>query len=599
VSTPDISTIQPVIREIVQAYNRKATHLMQMLWRVQERYSCIPSAAIECIAQELNLTHAQVQGVASFYSFFHETPRGQYDILVSDNIIEHIQGKQDLMAYMMQKLGVELGQPRADGRVTIANTSCIGMSDQGPAALINGYPLTRLSKTKINKIVDFIESQTPLKEWPQELFQVKNNVQLKHLLLGEHFEPGVALKILMTKGAEATLSEIGKANLRGCGGAGFKTETKWRFCRDTPAAERYVICNADEGEPGTFKDRVIMQDYADVMFEGMTICGGVIGARKGFLYLRGEYRYLLPTLEATLQRRRQQGLLGDKILGNPDLSFDIEIHLGAGAYICGAEMALIESLEGKRGVPWKRPPPFPVTQGYLNKPTVVNNVETLSLAAKLLVYGSERFAQLGTAQSKGTKLLSISGDCDKPGIYEFPFGVTVREVLHACGANETQAVQISGPAGYCIGEAEFDRKLCFEDLNTTGSFMVFNRTRDMLAVVQNYANFFVHESCGFCTPCRVGTSLIANLVEKVSKGNGTKADLNEMANLSKVIKATSNCGLGLTATNHIDDTLKKFPQIYERRLKSTTSVAPDFDLEGALEEARQYAKQPERVAEVA
>lgn len=586
-STPDITMIQPAIQEIVQAYHGNATHLLQILWRVQEQYSCISNAAIACVAQELNLTRAHVEGVARFYSFFHEIPRGQYDIYFSDNIIEQMQGKAELMAYMMQKLGVELGKPRADGRVTIDNTSCIGMSDQGPAALINGYPLTRLSKTKINRIVDCIESQTPLKEWPRELFQVKNNVQHKHLLLGEHFEPGAALKILMTTGAEATLSEIGKAHLRGCGGAGFKTEMKWRFCRDTPAAERYVICNADEGEPGTFKDRVIMQSYADLMFEGMTVCAGIIGAQKGFLYLRGEYRYLLESLQATLQRRREQGLLGNNILGDPKFSFDIEIHLGAGAYICGAEMALIESLEGKRGTPWKRPPPFPVTQGYLNQPTVVNNVETLALAAKILIYGGERFAQLGTAQSKGTKLLSISGDCERPGIYEIPFGITVREVLQACGAHETQAVQNSGPAGCCVSEHEFDRKLCFEDLNTTGSFMVFNRTRDLLDVVRNFAHFFVHESCGFCTPCRVGTSLIEHLVEKIYQGKSTRADLEEMTRLSQVIKATSNCGLGLTATNHVDDTLKKFPHIYEKRLQTTSGLAPSFDLDGAVEEARQ------------
>lgn len=588
-STSNLTTIPSFIQDVVQAYQGRPSYLLQMLWRVQERLTCIPTTAIDNLAKQLNLSHAQVEGVARFYSFFHETPRGQYDILWSDNIIEHHQGKSELMTTMMQKLGVEAGKPRADGRVTIDNTACIGMSDQGPALLVNGFPITRLSKTKVNKIVELIEAQVPLTDWPTDFFLVRNNIQRKHLLLGEDFESGAALKVMQVKGTEATLADIDKSGLRGCGGAGFKTGLKWKLCRDAPGKEHYVICNADEGEPGTFKDRVLLQAYPDVVFEGMTLCAKIIGAKKGFVYLRGEYRYLLSALETTLQKRRSQGLLGDNILGDPNFSFDIEIHLGAGAYICGAEMALIESLEGKRGTAWKRPPPFPVTQGYSNQPTVVNNVETFALAAKVLIQGAEQFAKLGTAQSKGTKLISVSGDCDRPGIYEFPFGVTVREVLLACGAHETQAVQNAGPAGRCVSEAEFDRRLCFEDLNTTGSFMIFDRTRDMLDVVQNFARFFVHESCGFCTPCRVGTSLVENLVDKIRKGNGTQGDLKDLSHISYVMKATSNCGLGLTATNHIEDTLQKFPQTYEKRLKWSLGLSPSFDLEGSLEEARKLA----------
>lgn len=594
-STLDMTTIHTTVQEITHSYAYQATELVQMLWQVQEKLSYIPTAAIDSFAEILKLPRAYVAGVAGFYSFFHDSPRGQYDIYFSDNIIEHLQGKPQLMDYLLQKLQVEVGKPRADGRVTIDNTACIGMSDQGPAMLVNGYTVTQLTQAKLDKIAQLIETQTPLSHWPTEFFQVQDNIQHKHILLGEPLEEGLAIRVMLARGTDATLAEIDKSGLRGCGGAGFKTATKWAFCRNTHADERYVVCNADEGEPGTFKDRVLLQSYADLVFEGMTVCARIIGAHQGFLYLRGEYRYLLQPLEAVLAKRREQGLLGEQILGNPNFSFDIKIHLGAGAYVCGAELALIESLEGKRGVPRNRPP-FPVTQGYLNKPTVVNNVETFALAARIAVYGGDGFAALGTKQSKGTKLLSISGDCLRPGIYEFPFGVSVREVLEACGAQDTQAVQISGAAGTCLSAKEFDRKIAFEDVATGGSVMIFNRQRDLLEVVRNFAHFFVHESCGFCTPCRVGTSLLKNLVEKVYTGHGTADDLKDMSHISQILKTASHCGLGQTASNHLADTLKKFPEVYRKRLLVEADFEPAFDLDSALEDARQITGRRDELA---
>jgi [NiFe] hydrogenase diaphorase moiety large subunit len=597
----DTAITQPSIQEIIHSLGSKANNLLQILCEVQHRYNFISDSAVDSIAQEINLPRARVEGVVHFYGFLHKVPRGQYDILLSDNIIDHLQGKEELMHYLLEKLKVERGKPRADGCVTVDNTSCIGMSDQGPAALVNGYTVTHLSRTRIDTMVDLIESQTPLSDWPRKFFQVENNIRRKQFLLKEGFEPGTALKIMFSnrglkRAGDAILAQLSLSGLRGCGGAGFKTDSKWKICRDTQSDEHYVICNADEGEPGTFKDRVLLQSYPDLVFEGMTLCAAVIGAHKGFLYLRGEYRYLLDSLEAVLTRRREEGLLGKHILGKRDFSFDIEIHLGAGAYICGAETALIESLEGHRGVPRKKPPPFPVVQGYLNKPTVVNNVETLALATRIMLMGGERFAAVGTSESKGTKLMSISGDCDNPGVYEFAFGTTVREVLDACGAHQPQAVQNSGPAGTCVSEAEFDRKLCFEDLNTTGSFMIFDRTRDLLEMVRNFAQFFVHESCGFCTPCRVGTTLLKTLVEKVYQGHGTINDLKEMEQLSHIIKTSSHCGLGMTAANHVTDTLKKFSHLYERRLVRGDSLAPVFDLDAALESARQITQRTDKNA---
>ncbi|MGP1680314.1 MAG: NADH-ubiquinone oxidoreductase-F iron-sulfur binding region domain-containing protein, partial [Burkholderiales bacterium] len=306
---------------------------------------------------------------------------------------------------------------------------------------------------------------------------------------------------------------------------------------------------------------------------------------RGMLYLRGEYRYLLDQLNAVLERRRRGKLLGAAILARQGFDFDIEIHLGAGAYICGEESALIESLEGKRGTPRNRPP-FPVTHGYLDQPTVVNNVETFAASCLVAHGGGDWYAGIGTGASAGTKILSVSGDCARPGIYEYPYGVSVSEVLAACGASDVQAVQVSGPSGVCLAAAEFGRRIAFEDIPTAGAFMVFDHSRDMFEVARNFVHFFAHESCGFCTPCRVGTSLLRNLMDKLKNGHGSPYDFAEIENLNRILQSMSHCGLGHTACNPVLDTIAKFRPAYERRLQQK-EFEPAFDLDWALEPARQ------------
>ena len=418
----------------------------------------------------------------------------------------------------------------------------------------------------------------------------------KGILLGHTLASGEALQAAFARGAAATLAEVQRAKLRGRGGAGFTTGEKWQACRDAAGDRHYVVCNADEGEPGTFKDRVLLSSYADLVFEGMTIAGFVVGASQGLLYLRGEYRHLLESLEAVLARRRSCGLLG-RVRGAAGFSFDIEIQLGAGAYVCGEESALLESLEGKRGNPRIRPP-YPVTHGYLGQPTTVNNVETLAAACLIAKHGGAWYADIGTGRSTGTKLLSVSGDCALPGIYEYPYGVSVAEVLADCGATRTQAVQISGPSGTCLADGEFGRKIAFEDIPTAGAFMVFDATRDMFEVARNFAHFFAHESCGFCTPCRVGTALVRNLLDKLAAGHGSPYDLNELYKLQRLMQAASHCGLGHSAGNALADTLNKFRPAYERRLKSL-EFEPAFDLDAALSQARQMTGRDDAAAHLA
>ena len=565
--------------------HHNANDLLQILREAQEHYGYIHSDTIDYLSQKLQFPRAKIEGVVGFYSFLYQQPHGEYRVLFSDNITDRMQGNQTLLEEMCHQLWLQPGKVSEDGLVSIATTSCTGMCDQGPAMLVNGRAITRLSHQRVQEIGHLIRNRTPLDEWPADFFRVEDNIRRKGLLLGNQLSPGDALRTGIALGAASIVETLKTSGLRGRGGAGFPTGLKWEATRNAAGSIKHVVCNADEGEPGTFKDRVLLTSYADLVFEGMTLAALAVGAQRGFLYLRGEYRYMLEPLEAVLQRRREANLLGKNILGQAGFDFDIVVHLGAGAYICGEESALIESLEGKRGVPRNRPP-FPVTHGYMQQPTALDNVETFCQAALAVQMGAENYKAIGTAKSTGSKLISVSGDCPRPGIYEYPFGVSVREILDDCGAVNTHAVQISGPSGVCVGESEFNRKLGFEDLPTAGAFMVFDDSRDMFEVARNYVHFFAHESCGFCTPCRVGTAMLRQTMDKIADGHGTRHDLAKIENLDHVLQTTSHCGLGRTACNPVLHTLKHFRPAYESRLKSL-DFEPAFDLDGALARARQ------------
>ncbi len=354
--------------------------------------------------------------------------------------------------------------------------------------------------------------------------------------------PEAGLKKALSLSRPDIIEEVKNSGLKGRGGAGFPTGMKWNFAAAARAEEKFIICNADEGEPGTFKDRVILQEHADLVFEGMTIAGKAVGATQGILFLRGEYTYLRPHLEAVLAKRREQKFLGKQILGS-DLEFDIRIFMGAGAYICGEETALIEALEGFRGEPRNRPP-FPVNTGFLGRPSVVNNVETLASAACILQKGADWWKAMGTEKSSGFKIFSISGDCQKPGVYEFPMGITVAQLLKEVAGEGAKAVQVGGASGQCIPASQFERTIAFEDIPTGGSIIVFGQQRDMLDVLHNFLDFFVDESCGQCTPCRRGNVKLLEGVELLKEGQCSMAYLKELCALGETMQIASKCGLG-------------------------------------------------------
>jgi [NiFe] hydrogenase diaphorase moiety large subunit len=592
--------IPPVPAEAAAAAMARHRHdpheLLQVLCEVQQACGWIAPEAIDCIQARLGLPRSKILGVATFYSFLSIWPRGLYRVLFSDNITDHMLGSLPLLDRLCRNLWVERGKVSEDGLVSVDTTSCTGLCDQGPALLVNGAAITRLTAARVDEIGDLIRGKVPLADWPAAYFHVEDNIRRRDLLLEAAWKPGDALAAAIARGPAALVEEVKASRLRGRGGAGYPAGLKWQACRDAPGKARYVVCNADEGEPGNFKDRVLLASAADAVVEGMTLCALATGACRGFIYLRGEYRFLRDHLEAVLSRRRAARLLGESILGREGFDFDVEIHMGAGAYVCGEESALIESLEGKRGTPRNRPP-YPVTSGYLGQPTVVNNVETLASSCLVALKGGAWFAGIGTAESTGTKLLCVSGDCARPGIYEYPFGVEIRQVLEDCGAAGTQAVQVSGPSGACIPAAEFGRRIGFEDLPTAGALMVFDQGRDLFEVARNFVHFFAHESCGFCTPCRVGTSLLKNMMDKLANGHGSPYDFAEIEKMNLLLQSMSHCGLGHSACNPVLTTIAKFRPAYQKRL-AHQEFEPAFDLDRALAAARQMTGRDDPAAHV-
>ncbi|MBL8348618.1 MAG: NAD(P)H-dependent oxidoreductase subunit E [Rubrivivax sp.] len=580
------------VERVVQRRGGRRDALVQILREVQEHTGWLPRDVLAQVAAGVGLTPAVVEGVASFYRFFHLREVGRHHLLFSDNVTDRMAGSRHLARTLCRRLGIAPGQRTADGLASVDFTSCIGLGDQGPAVLVNQQrALTRLDEPRVVQLADLLRSGAPMHDWPAEWFAIDDQIRRADVLLSAPPMSGEALHATLARGADATLDEIAGSKLRGRGGAGFATGQKWRLARAAPVPEggtRVVVCNADEGEPGTFKDRVLLTRHAEAVFEGMTVAARVLGARQGFVYLRGEYRYLLDGLREVLARRRAAGLLGHGIAGVEGFDFDIDIHLGAGAYVCGEESSLIESLEGKRGTPRIRPP-FPVERGYLGQPTVVNNVETFAAAAHIAARGGTWWAGIGTALSTGTKLHSISGDCARPGVYEYPFGVTVEEILHDCGAGSAgrpvQAVQVGGPSGVCLAAHEMGRRIGFEDVPTAGALMVFDSSRDMFEVARCFAHFFAHESCGFCTPCRVGTELVRRRMDKLAEGHGSMFDAATLEGLESLLHGTTHCGLGASATNVLRDTLVRFRPAYERRLLAA-DFQPGFDLDAELEAAR-------------
>jgi [NiFe] hydrogenase diaphorase moiety large subunit len=349
---------------------------------------------------------------------------------------------------------------------------------------------------------------------------------------------------------DEVIEELIKSGLRGRGGAGFPAGLKWKFTATQPGDEKYIICNADEGEPGTFKDREILTQVPKKVLNGMALCAYGTGIKKGYIYLRGEYKYLVSHLQKNIDEFHEE-------IKKYGIDFNIDIFLGSGAYVCGEETALIESMEGKRGEP-RNKPPYPNTVGYLGKPTIVNNVETFASTMIVFRLGAENYKKLGTQDQHGSKLFSISGDSPKEGVHEIELGMSVEDFVREFGDGDTKAVQVGGVSGFCIPRKGFKNAIIGEGNPTGGSTMIFNSSRSMYNVLHNFLDFFAEESCGQCTPCRVGCQQLLKGIEAVKSGEKPKEYLDQLIKLSKTMQITSKCGLGQSVTNSFTSIVENF-----------------------------------------
>jgi [NiFe] hydrogenase diaphorase moiety large subunit len=587
------------VKAIIVKYNHDRTRLMDILHAIKDEFGYISPETVKHIAAILKMSEVDVEQTISFYHFYSKTPPGKYSVYLNNSAVACMMGRQEIASMFEKEVGIPFNSVTPDGLIGLWDTSDIGMNDQEPAAIINDVIFTRLTPSKVRELVAAFRSGKDVKELVTKYgdgenshFMIKsmvhNNIIKKGPILFSEYELGLAIRKAVNLAPEQVIDEIKRSNLRGRGGAGFPAGLKWEFCRKSRGAVTYLLCNADEGEPGTFKERVILTELPKQLFEGMIVAGYALGAKEGILYLRYEYRYLQAYLEQMLQELREGNLLGKNIAGKQGYNFDIRIQLGAGAYVCGEESALIESMEGKRGEPRNRPP-FPVQKGYLDMPTVINNVETLSAVVKIMVKGADWFKAMGTKESAGTKLLSISGDCKHPGVYEIEWGMTIRELLEMAGATSVQAVQVGGPSGTCINPTQFHREIAFEDLATGGSMIVIGKQHNLLKdIVVNFMDFFIEESCSSCAPCRSLTVILRNKLQKILDGHGSRTDVNELYQWAKYMKVANRCGLGQTAANPILSTIENFRQLYEDLVITEEEFVSEFNMEDAVADSCAY-----------
>ena len=583
---------------IQSAFNEPSnTQMMNQIWDIQLKNGYITDEDIKQLAQIHRLSEIEVEGVVSFYHFFHRKPTGKYTIYINNSIVAEHKGYQRMVETFERETGAQLGSVDRTGTFGLFETPCIGLSDQEPSALINFYPFTQLNAMKVKDIVSRLKNGVS----PAEICdQPEDNIRYmppdNKTLFFRQLKPGAALHKAHEMGAHHVIEELKKSELAGRGGAYFPTWIKWQAAQKQHAHPKFVVCNADEGEPGTFKDRVLMNKVPHSLIEGMIVCGFTIGASHGIIYLRGEYRWLKEKLEQTIRDYHQWGLLGKNCGGIKGFHFDIRIQMGAGSYVCGEETALLESLEGKRGEPrtkWF----FPVEKGYLQQPTVVNNVETFCAVSQILDLGTAEYLKLGIPGSPGTKLISVSGDCKLPGLYEIEWGMTVAELLELCEADNPYYIQVSGPSGECISIKEKFRRISMldllarKDIRCGGSFMVFNKDRDLVKVLMNFADFFKKESCGICTPCRAGNFIIQRKLERLDHGLAIPSDLEELKTWGNIMKCTSRCGLGKTASNSLIIAMDKFKDYFDQKLdKDYNGLSLKFDMEAATREYEMYKK---------
>ena len=529
--------------------------LLPALHAAQKLYGWISEPIATEIAKALKVPLADVHGVIEFYSLFYNKPTSKHVIRVCTDVACALKESDGILNHLCSQHGLQPGQTTEDLSLTIEPSPCLGLCEHAPAVLSddNGNWTVADGQTHVDR--------------PES--NVYGSVRMLTANCGngttslEKYGEYSAFKKAQTMKPDDVVNEIKASGLVGRGGAAFPTGIKWEGAAKADADQKHVICNADESEPGTFKDRVLLIDDPHRTIEGMCIAAYAIGATKGYIYIRGEYPYIVPVLETALSEAREAGHLGER--------FDIEIRVGAGAYICGEETALFESIEGKRGFP-RIKPPFPTTHGLFGKPTVINNVETLCNVPLIISKGSSEFRKIGTEKSPGPKLFCVSGDIERAGVYEVPFGVTLRELLEMAGGVKDgmglKSVLFGGAAGAFATSEHLDVKMTFEDLREdglplgSGVVMVFDETRDMRQVLKSLGHFFAHESCGKCYPCQMGTQRQKEILARIANKGALSDDMIRLQDVGWTMTDASLCGLGQTAASAVLSALRLWPELF-------------------------------------
>lgn len=569
----DLALLQPVLADLSP---QGRTALLPALHAAQELYGYIPEPVAAAVGQALRVPLADVYGVIDFYALFYREPVAKTVIHVCGDPACSMAGADGVMKVMAQQVERHRVPGEIQDTVQVERAPCLGLCEHAPALLVQGAPVPKADTQSWEDLVSG-KAQRPYSVVGGDINLLTFNCGKGRItnLDGYRQSGGYdSLRKALALSPDAIVAEVKAAGLVGRGGAAFPTGAKWEAVAASSEPVKYVVCNADEAEPGTFKDRVVIEDDPHRVLEGLVICAFAVGAHKGYLYIRGEYQLQYLILKAAITEARQAGILGRNILDS-GFDFDIELRRGAGAYICGEETALFESIEGKRGFP-RIKPPFPTTHGLFGKPTVINNVETLINIPLILKIGSAAYRHLGTQKSPGPKLFCLSGDVMRPGLYEVPFGVTFRHLMDDLAGgmragHKFQAALFGGAAGAFAVEKDLDVRLSFEDLRAaglplgSGVITVFDETRDMQEILLRLGHFFADESCGKCYPCQMGTQRQYEILQRIAENRPLPGDKERLLDVGWTMTDASLCGLGQTAASAVMSAIRHWPELFEAR----------------------------------
>ncbi len=580
-----LEALRPEAEAIVAKYEQKRAAMLPVLELIQARVGSITTDAQEWVGRLLEIAPSHVHEVVTFYSLFHQKPVGRCHIQVCHNIACALRGGDGYLAAIAERLGIRPGQTTPDGRFTLSAVECLCACEAAPMMQVNDRYVGPITPEVIETLLCAPESLTslplryqgtvgPAESVLSKRFSVKDSEAIETYVRDDGYR--AARKALTEMTPEAVIAEVTASNLRGLGGAGFPTGKKWSFIPKETAKPTFLVVNADEGEPGTIKDRYVIVKDPHRLIEGMIIAAYATGCRKAYVYIRGEYVEPARILQEAIDDAYKYGFLGQRIFNRATVSLDVVVHRGAGAYICGEETALLESLEGKKGFP-RLKPPFPAVSGLFASPTVINNVETLACVPAIIQKGGAWFAKLGYGKSGGTRLFSVSGHVRKPGLYEASHGVTLRELIEAAGGvPEGRRLKAAIPGGISakiLRADEIDVRMEFDALLAAGTIagsagvIAMDDSTCMLRALWYAAKFFAHESCGQCSPCREGTGWIFKIIDRILKGEGRPQDLDNLLSIGGAMEGRTICVFADAAAWPVQSYITKFREEFEFHIR--------------------------------